>query len=92
MLMLSVLSPDSNTLESALEEVTRGARGASIKDVQSEQLGEFKALRLELAVGEEEPPVVWLVVAPSGRAVGFIPDGDLALVEAVLNTLRSVTL
>jgi hypothetical protein len=87
-LTLSALNPESNTLESALAEVKAGTWGPYIRATQSVQLGTFEALRLELTVGELGPPVVWLVVTPSGRAVGFVPEGDLALIEAVLNTLN----
>ncbi len=79
-----------DTLDSTLEEVRRGAWGPHIREVQPVRLGEFEALRLELAPGEERPPVVWLVVTPSGVAVGFTPDNDPALVESVLATLRAV--
>jgi hypothetical protein len=79
-----------DTLDSTLAEVRRGAWGLHIRNVRPVRLGEFEALRLELAPGEERPPVVWLLVTPSGVAVGFIPDNDLALVEPVLATLRAV--
>jgi hypothetical protein len=87
-LTLSVLSPGSSTLESALEEVNQGAWGPYIEAVRPVQLGAFEALRLELTLGEDRPPVIWLVVAPSGRAVGVIPLAGLAPVETVLSTLR----
>jgi hypothetical protein len=79
-----------DTLDSTLAEVRRGAWGPHIRNVKPVHLGEFEALRLELAPGEERPPVVWLMVTPSGVAVGFIPESDLVLVEPVLATLRAV--
>ena len=88
-LTFSVLSSEG-TLESALDEVKQGAWGPYIRDVQRVRLGEFQAMRLELEPGEDWPPVIWLVVPPSGRAVGFTPDNDPALAEAVLSTLRAV--
>ena len=75
-LTLSVLNPESNTLESALEEVQQGAWGLYILEVQPIQLGAFGALRLDLSSRTDQPPVVWLVVAPSGRAVVLIPGGE----------------
>lgn len=88
-LTFSVLS-SGGTLESALDEVKQGAWGPHIRDVQRVRLGEFQAMRLELEPGEDRPPVIWLVVTPSGRAVGFIPQGDPTLAEAVLYTLWAV--
>ena len=75
-------------LDTALDGVKRGAWGTYIRDVQPVRLGEFDSLRLEFDSGEDRPPVVWLVVSPSGRAVAFIPRSDLA--GAVLATLRAV--
>ncbi|MCX7682240.1 MAG: hypothetical protein N2508_09820 [Anaerolineae bacterium] len=89
-LTLSVLSAESTTLELALGEVRRGAWGPFIRDVQSITLGEFPALRVEMTPEGDRPSVVWLVVSPSGRAVGFIPRGDPALAEAALITLRAM--
>jgi len=74
-LTFPVIGPD--TLDSTLEEVKRGAWGPHIREVQPVRLGEFEALRLELTPGEERPPLVWLLVTPSGLAVGFTPDNDL---------------
>jgi len=79
-----------DTLDSTLEEVRRGAWGPHIGEVQPVRLGEFEALRLELTPGEDRPPVAWLVVTPSGIAVAFTPDNDLALAESMLATLRVV--
>ncbi|UCC62503.1 MAG: hypothetical protein JSV36_17330 [Anaerolineae bacterium] len=87
-LTLSALNPESNSLEAALKEVKAGVWGSYIRATQSVQLGTFEALRLELTAGELGPPVIWLAVTPSGRAVGFVPGGDLGLIEAVLDTLR----
>lgn len=77
-------------LETALAEIERGGWGPFIQDVRSERLGGFEALRLELAPGEDRPPVVWLLVAPSGQAVGFIPRSEIALAESLLASLRPV--
>lgn len=79
-----------DTLDSTLEEVKRGAWGPHIGEVQPVRLGEFEALRLELTPGEERPPVVWLVVTPSGLAMGLTPENDLVLAESMLATLRAV--
>ncbi len=87
-LTFSVIGPD--TLDSTLEEVKRGAWGPHIRAVESVHLGEFEALRLELTPGEERPPVVWLLVTPSGLGMGFTPDNDLALAEPMLATLKAV--
>jgi hypothetical protein len=93
-LTLSVLRPESNTLESALEEVQQGVWGPHLLEVQPIQLGVFEALRLDLSSRADQPPVVWLAVAPSGRAVVFTPGGDPAWIEpmigVVLGTLRPV--
>jgi hypothetical protein len=86
-LTMSAFSPESTTLDLALIEAEKGAWGSYFREVQTVQLGEFEALRLTLSPGGDRPPVIWLLVAPSGRAVGFIPRGDLTQVEAVLNTL-----
>lgn len=88
-LTFSVVGP-FGTLDSTLGEVRRGAWGPFIRNVEPVRLGELEALRLELAPGEDRPPLVWLVVTPSGLAVGFIPHGDPALAESVLATLRGV--
>jgi hypothetical protein len=88
-LTFSVVGP-FDTLDSTLGEVRRGAWGLFIRNVEPVRLGELEALRLELAPGEDRPPLVWLVVTPSGLAVGFIPEGDPALAESVLATLRAV--
>lgn len=88
-LTLSVLSEESTTLELALDEVRRGAWGPFIRTVRSTTLGEFPALRVEMTPEGDRPSVVWLIVSPSGRAVGFIPRGDAAIAEAVLATLRA---
>jgi hypothetical protein len=90
-LTFSVVGP-FDTLDSTLGEVRRGAWGPFIRNVESVRLGELEALRLELAPGEERPPLVWLVVTPSDLAVGFIPRGDPTLAESVLATLRAVPL
>lgn len=90
-LTLAVLSDESTTLDLALDEARRGAWGPFIRDVQPTTLGEFPALRVEMTPEGDRPPVVWLIVSPSGRAVGFIPRGDPALVEAALVTLRAIT-
>lgn len=89
-LSLLVLNPGSNTLGLALDEVRRGAWGARIRNVEPVRLGELEALRMGLTPGEGDPVVAWLVISPSGRAVGFIPHSDPALVEGVLTTLRTV--
>jgi hypothetical protein len=93
-LTVSVLNPESISLESALDEVVSGAWGPYISDVQTVELGAFTALRLELIPGADRPPLAWLLVAPSGRAVGIKPDVDPALIEpliqVVLDTLRPV--
>lgn len=89
-LTLSVLSERSTTLDLAIDEV-RGAWGPFIRNVQSITLGKFPARRVEMTPEGDRPPVVWLIVPPSGRAVGFIPRGDAALVEAALVTLRAIT-
>jgi hypothetical protein len=86
-LTFSVLNPESNTLEAALEEVKNGAWGSYIQGVQREQLGVFEALRLELMPGSDRPPVIWLMVTPSARAVGFIPGIAPSQIKAVLDTL-----
>ncbi len=92
MFTFSVLSPESTTLNLALDEVLRGAWGPYVRNVRSVHLGEFEVMRLELMPGEERPPAVWLSVSPSGRAVGFIPyAAEPALVEAALDTLRTVS-
>ncbi len=77
-------------LDFALSEVKRGAWGPYIRQVQPVRLGEFQALRLELTPADDRPSVVWLLVTPSGHAVGFFPGIDLTLVEPVLSTLRAV--
>jgi hypothetical protein len=93
-LTLSTLNPSSTTLELALEEVSQGAWGPHIHDVQSVTLGAFAGLRLELSPGDDRPPLVWLVVAPCGRAVGIIPQVDPAwiepVIEVVLDTLQPI--
>lgn len=89
-LSLSVLSPGSNTLGLALDEVRRGAWGARIRFTKPVRLGELEALRLELTPGGDNPPVAWLVMSPSGRALCFILHGDFASVGVVLATLRAV--
>jgi uncharacterized repeat protein (TIGR01451 family) len=80
-----------DTLDATLSEVKRGAWGPHIQSVQPVQLGQFEALDVTLAAGDDRPSQVWLMVAPSGgAAVGIIPRADTALVEGVLNTLRAV--
>lgn len=88
---LSVLATDSSTLELALEEVRTGAWGPYLLDVVMVQLGEFEALRLEMSPGQDRPQTSWLLVAPSGRAVGITPAVDPSRVEAVLATLQLAT-
>ena len=92
---ISALSPESTSLELGLEEVIQGAWGPYISAVQSVFLGTFDALRLEMIHGADRPPVMWLVVAPCGRAIGIIPGGDPAwiepMIEVVLETLRPLT-
>jgi hypothetical protein len=93
-LTISALNPESDSLESALDEVTQGAWGPYVREVQRVQLGAFETLRLALSPGADRPPVVWLVVAPSGRALSIIPEIDPALIEpvieVVLDTLRPI--
>ena len=93
-LTISVLKPESNTLELALDELTQGTWGPYIQAVQSTPLGTFEALRLELEFAADRPPVIWLVVAPSGRAVSIVPDVDPSwiepVIEVVLDTLHPI--
>ena len=76
-------------LKPTLEEVKRGAWGPHISRVELVQLGQFDALRVELAPGEEHPLQIWLMVTPGGQAVGFIPKSDLAAALALMGTLRA---
>jgi hypothetical protein len=78
-----------DTLDLTLAEVKRGAWGPHISRVEPVQLGQFDALRVELAPGEERPLQVWLMVTPGGQAVGFIPKSDLAAAQALMGTLRA---
>jgi hypothetical protein len=91
-LTISALNPESNTLKSALEEIEQGDWGPYIRDVQPVTLGAFEAMHLVLSPGANRPPVAWLVVAPSGRAVSIIPKGNPDWIEpmitVVLDTLR----
>jgi hypothetical protein len=93
-LALSVLNPESNSLDSALAEVTRGAWGPHIVSVEPVPLGTFEALRVHLHPGADRPPVAWLLVAPSGRALSIISGVDPAsiepLIQPVLDTLHAV--
>lgn len=89
-LSLLLLSAESNTLGLALGEVKRGVWGTCIRDVEPVRLGRLEALRLELTPEGDCPSVAWLVMSPSGRAVGFAPHGDPARVEGVLETLRAM--
>ena len=86
-LVMSVLNPESNSLESALIEVTQGAWGPHIVDAGPVALGAFQALRLELNPGADRPRVAWLVVAPSGRALIIHTDVDPALIEQVIEVV-----
>jgi len=86
--LLDFAAVTEGDLDTALGEVKRGAWGPYIRDVQPMRLGEFDSLRLDFDPGEDRPPVVWLVVTPSGHAVAFIPRSDLA--QAVLATLRAM--
>ncbi len=85
---LSVLSPESRTLDRALAEVEQGAWRRYLRAAEPVRLGAFAALWLTLMPGEGRPMTVWLVIAPSGRGVTFVPGEEVATVEAVLRTLR----
>jgi hypothetical protein len=91
-LNFSVISEESNTLELALEEVKGGAFGPHISEAESVKLGQFDGLRLNLSPNEVEggPSVIWLMMTPVRRAIRFIPQGDLTLIEPILNTVRGI--
>lgn len=91
-LRFSVLSQESKTLELALEEVRQGAFGRYITEVEPVKLGQFDGLRINLAPNDVEggASVTWVMMTPVGKAIGFIPQGDLTLIESILSTIRGI--
>lgn len=88
----SVLKPESNTLELAVEEIKSGAFGPYLTTTEPTFLGPFEGLLVTLAPNEIEggPSQLWLMMAPPGQAVVFTPKSDPALAEPILATLRGI--
>lgn len=89
-LTFAALSEASTTLDAAVAEVRQGAFGPFIAEVQPFPLGEFEGVRMTLNSNDVEggPTLVWLMVAPTGRGVLFVPQSDLTRAQSVLDTLR----
>lgn len=84
------LSEATTTLDAAVAEVRQGAFGPFIAEVQPFPLGAFEGVRITLNSNDVEggPTLVWLMVAPAGRGVLFVPQSDLTRAQSVLDTLR----
>lgn len=89
-LRFTIVSSDNATLAQVMDGVRGGAWGPHIISTQPMRLGELDTVRINLAPGDDRPPVVWFVACPSGLVIDFTPLGDPALAESVLTTLRAM--
>jgi hypothetical protein len=93
-LTITAFDSATDTIELALDSLKRGTLGPYIRQVQPDTVGTFSALRLDLTLGPGRPPVVWILMAPSGRVVSIVPDVDPdwiePVIEVVLDTMHAV--